>query len=162
MFDLILIGGGGLVWAHTGVWANVRSWTRGTPPVAVAGLGVNKITDLLEPELNALIDESRLFLVRDQRSHELLDRNPQVAVMPDLSWAFPYTECASSEKRGIGVNLCQRIGVSANDARAILQNLDCVPVPLHMGSGEDVCYLREALSCPVASDRGGTPHEYGW
>jgi polysaccharide pyruvyl transferase WcaK-like protein len=134
-FDFILIGGGGLVWARTGIWSDITRWlTRSKKPFGVVGLGINELNDDLKPDLLWLVEHSKLFVVRDRKSHQLLDYHPKVNVLPDLTWMIPYsprTEVPQND--AIAVSLASRHPQGYDPTawgKIILSISEVVPFPL--------------------------------
>ncbi|MGG6280759.1 polysaccharide pyruvyl transferase family protein, partial [Leptolyngbya sp. AN03gr2] len=73
-FDFVLIGGGGLVWAEVGIWADTIHWlTKSNKPFGVVGLGINELNANLKPALMWMVEHAEIFAVRDRKSHALLD-----------------------------------------------------------------------------------------
>jgi polysaccharide pyruvyl transferase WcaK-like protein len=108
-FDWILIGGGGLVFERVGIWVNIKQWiTKCKAKIGVFGLGVNRVSQDLLPELLDLIEKSDFFYVRDEISKSLLNDHPKVEVHPDLTWCFPFPPVepnTSSTNNKIAINL---------------------------------------------------------
>lgn len=106
-FDWILIGGGGLVFERVGIWVNTKQWLKKCKAnIGVFGLGVNRVSPELLPELSDLIERSEFFYVRDEQSRSLLNNHPKVEVHPDLTWCFPFpVEINTSTSNKIAVNL---------------------------------------------------------
>ena len=157
-FELILIGGGGLVWNHVGIWKDVRRWTtRCGIPVGVAGLGVNQAPGELEEEMAALVDRSEFFFVRDEKSKRLLGAPDTVQVAPDLSWLFPFDSGPTENGRGIAVNLCPRASVDPDSVRELLAGETLLPFPLYLRAKEDLGYLEALTGGRVASEFRLTP-----
>lgn len=144
-FDMILIGGGGLVWNHVGLWKNCSRWIRQARiPVAVAGLGVNHLTPVLRPELAELINCSEFFIVRDQESHALLDHHPKVQVHPDLSWTVPHPPVREPRANFIAVNLGEFSGVDPVKVLKQLEGESLRVLPFNIREGADFMRVSSA------------------
>ncbi|WP_421656726.1 polysaccharide pyruvyl transferase family protein [Leptothermofonsia sp. ETS-13] len=134
-FDFILIGGGGLVWARTGIWSDITRWLgKSKKPFGVVGLGINELNADLKPDLLWMVEHSKLFIVRDQKSHQLLDYHPKVKVLPDLTWMIPYPPRAEvPQNDAIAVSLASRHpqGYDPTAWGKLIQNMgEVVPFPL--------------------------------
>jgi hypothetical protein len=88
--DFLLLGGGTLIrGGPLALFNNFRRWgKRLDVPLGVLGLGVTHIEPDSTADIQALIEHSRFFYVRDETSYRLLD-NPAVSLAPDLTFAHP-------------------------------------------------------------------------
>ncbi|HIK06686.1 MAG TPA: polysaccharide pyruvyl transferase family protein [Trichormus sp. M33_DOE_039] len=141
-FDFILIGGGGLVWAKVGIWQQIKTWLKNSKkPFGVVGLGINELNDDMKPDLLWMADNATLFVVRDQKSHQLLDYHPKVRVLPDLTWMIPYSFRTNNPKsETIAVSLASKHPQGYDPiiwGKLIRQIGKTVPFPLRFGVKHD-------------------------
>jgi|GEM_PF-1890747 len=144
-FDFILIGGGGLVWEKVGIWAGITEWLgKSKKPFAVVGLGINELNGTLKQDLLWMVDNAKLFAVRDQKSHQLLDSHPQVLVLPDSTWMIPYPqrlECPRNEAIALSLASKHPQGYDPMQWATAIHKLgesnDIVPFPLRFGTSHD-------------------------
>lgn len=141
-FDFILIGGGGLVWKRVGIWKNIKKWlSKSKKPFGVVGLGINNLNEELKPDLTWLADHATIFLVRDKKSHQLLDCHPKVEVFPDLTWMFPYPfRQYNSNCNSIALSLATKHPKGYDPmiwGKYIREMRDISPFPLRFGEKHD-------------------------
>lgn len=141
-FDLILVGGGGLVWERVGIWKKIDQWLSSSQkPFGVIGLGINSLDERLKLDLLWVAEHAQLFVVRDQRSHQLLDNHPKVKVLPDLTWMFPYAaKLNSSNSSAIALSLASKHPQGYDPiawGKHIRTTTDVVPFPLRFGEKHD-------------------------
>lgn len=141
-FDFILIGGGGLVWTRVGIWKKITAWlAKSKKPFGVAGLGINELNEDLKPDLLWMVEHSELFVVRDQKSHQLLDNHPKVKVLPDLTWMFPYPTRQKFPNSGlIALSLASKHPQGYDPivwGKSIREMGNIVPFPLRFGAKHD-------------------------
>lgn len=105
--DWILIGGGGLIFDRVGIWVNLKQWLRSCKArIGVLGIGVNRVSPKLLEDVQALINASAFFYVRDDISKQLLLNHPKIDVFPDITWIFPLqAETLEMQSSGIALNL---------------------------------------------------------
>lgn len=147
-FDLILIGGGGLVWERVGIWKKIKIWLqKSKKPFGVVGLGINKLNDDMKPDLLWMADNATLFVVRDQKSHQLLDAHPKVKVLPDLTWMIPYpvrNKYPQSETIAVSLASKRPQGYDPMIWGELIKDMgDIVPFPLRFGAKHDADILEE-------------------
>ncbi|HEY9698666.1 MAG TPA: polysaccharide pyruvyl transferase family protein [Trichocoleus sp.] len=155
-FDWILIGGGGLVFERVGIWVDVRKWLRYCKAkIGILGLGVNCVTEELEPELSSLIEASEFFYVRDDESKRLLNQHAHVEVHPDLTWCFPVnSEASATQEQGIALNLlpCHWKEFNHNAWIESLSSFQTHPFPFHFGQNRDFSLLRHYFGDKTPSE----------
>lgn len=147
-FDWILIGGGGLVFERVGIWVKMHQWIKQCrAKVGVFGLGVNRMSPDLKPELDTLLAHAKFFFVRDEKSKALLN-HPKVEVFPDLTWCFPIVHDVVPQTGGIALNLvsCPWKPYSSEAWIKTLPSVQIHPFPFHFGKGRDVALLSEFFS----------------
>lgn len=162
-FDWIVIGGGGLVFSHRGIWSGMNKWIKKTKcKVGVVGLGVNSLSSSLKKEINDLISFSSFFYVRDAKSKALLSDIPRgesskVETAPDLSWMYPLPRKIPDVSTGDGIALNLTEGAYTGKAYdpgqwvEALRKLDekIHPFPLRMTSKHDKGVLERNLDCSI-------------
>ena len=144
-FDFIVIGGGGLVWEKVGIWTSVTDWLRKSKkPFAVVGLGINELNGTLKQDLLWMVENAKLFVVRDQKSHALLDFHPQAQVLPDLTWMIPYPNRSSApDNRSIALSIASKHPQGydpmqwATAIHRLSESYDIVPFSLRFGINHD-------------------------
>jgi polysaccharide pyruvyl transferase WcaK-like protein len=144
-FDWILIGGGGLVFERVGIWVNMHRWLRQCrAKVGVFGLGVNRMSPELKPELDTLLAHAKFFFVRDEKSKALLN-HPKVEVFPDLTWCFPIAHDVIPQTGGIALNLvsCPWKPYSSEAWIKTLPSVQIHPFPFHFAKDRDAALLSE-------------------
>ena len=101
-----MIGGGGLVWEKVGIWASVTNWLHKSKKLfAVVGLSINELDRTLKQDLLWMVENAKLFAVRDQKSHALLDFHPQAQVLSDLTWISPANFSQSEAANKLRISL---------------------------------------------------------
>lgn len=155
-FDWILIGGGGLVFDRVGIWTDVKKWLRYCrAKIGVLGLGVNRVSEELKPELSALIKAAQFFYVRDQQSKKLLVDNSKVEVHPDLTWCFPLDSGTLNIKgQGVALNLLPCHWKEFNHSAWIetLNKFQVHPLPFCFSQGKDFELLRHYFGDATPSE----------
>ncbi|MTJ11412.1 polysaccharide pyruvyl transferase family protein [Anabaena sp. UHCC 0187] len=145
-FDWILIGGGGLVFERVGIWVNTKQWIKKCKAkIGVFGLGVNRVSPDLLPDLYDLIESSEFFYVRDEQSRSLLNNHPQVEVHPDLTWCFPLpVEPNTSVSNKIAINLvpCHWKEFDVEMWLKELSKFQLNPFPLNFNKNRDFDLLK--------------------
>ena len=141
-FDFILIGGGGLVWERVGIWENIKSWlSRSKKPFGVVGLGINNLNEEMKPDILWVAEHAQMFIVRDYRSHQLLDFHCKVQVFPDLTWMFPYPPRRHSFNcNSIALSLASKHPKGYDPitwGKYIRDMTDVTPFPLRFGKKHD-------------------------
>jgi polysaccharide pyruvyl transferase WcaK-like protein len=88
--DFLLLGGGTLIRGRPlPLFGGFRRWgKRLRVPLGGLGLGVSHVEPGSAADVQALIEQSRFFFVRDETSRQML-RHPAVQVAPDLTFACP-------------------------------------------------------------------------
>jgi len=153
--DLIIIGGGGLVFERVGIWRNVRNWIGATSaPIIVLGIGINRVDEQLKLELNTLFKRAILVMVRDNESALLTGPNPIVSIGPDLSWFHPYSEqtCQTQGNHGIALNLvhCHWKDYEPEGWVRSLQHEKLLPFPFKcIGKDSDFTLLESLLPLEI-------------
>jgi polysaccharide pyruvyl transferase WcaK-like protein len=105
-FDMLVLGGGGLVFDHYGIFKNLRGILRLKHlSVGAAGLGVNKVASSMRPDLNAFIRKSVFFHVRDERSMEQLRHTTGAKLGCDITWLRPADQLLAPEEGTFAFNL---------------------------------------------------------
>ncbi len=134
--DYIMLGGGTLITGKpTAPFDSFDQWAEQLePPLGVAGLGVDSVSDAHWPPVEAMLDRAQFFFVRDRESRHLLRDHPKVQVAPDLTFAYPLPsrEGRSSEASAppvCGVNL-RRSAWSDLAPKAWLETLRQLPVQI--------------------------------
>lgn len=109
--DYVILGGGTLIAEKPGLpFDTFDTWKDQLErPLGVVGLGVDPIHESYRADVNALMERTRFFFVRDQASRRLLGRQ-EIRVAPDLTFAYPLplagSPVAGERKRPLcGVNL---------------------------------------------------------
>lgn len=109
--DFIILGGGGLFQAKPFVpFDTFGNWVdRLSVPFGVLGLGIETLTNESIPHVNALVEQSQFFVVRDVESYKLLG-NAKVIVAPDVTFINPFNElplrtCQDINKINVGINV---------------------------------------------------------
>jgi polysaccharide pyruvyl transferase WcaK-like protein len=132
--DYIMLGGGTLITGKpTAPFDSFDQWAdQLDPPLGVAGLGVDSVSDAYWPAVEALLDRAQFFYVRDRESRHLLRDHPKVQVAPDLTFACPLPSrkgrsSGTSAAPVCGVNL-RRSGWSDLDPGPWLEALRRLPV----------------------------------
>lgn len=156
-FDWILIGGGGLVFGHQGIWQNMRKWMRSYKgKIGVWGIGVNSLSTPLEKELNELILRSEFFFVRDDESKALLGNHPKVNVSCDLTWLYPIATRATRVQQDIAVSFapCTWRPFDAavwGSSISEISDANIVPWPFFYGQRRDleICEQMNLLNWPA-------------
>lgn len=146
-FDFVLIGGGGLVWAEVGIWADTIQWlTKSKKPFGVVGLGINELNANLKPALMWMVEHAAIFAVRDRKSHALLDFHPKAKVMPDLTWMIPYPVRDAAEiDSSIALSIASKHpqGYNPLDWHDAFQTIEeVIPFPLRFGKTHDADLFR--------------------
>ena len=96
-FDLIVFGGGGLIFKRTGVWNHILADIRLLRiPTMVIGLGANSFDRSLQPEIDYLVENALVFVVRDEQSKANLGGHDRIDVYPDITWLIPMSRPKSS------------------------------------------------------------------
>lgn len=145
-FDWIIIGGGGLVIEHIGIWVNMSQWLKKLRAnIGVIGLGIKHINPQLSSELFVLLDYSKFFFVRDQKSKQLLNNDSRVSVHPDLTWCFPLNNTIKYFDNKIAINLTPCAEQDFNPDRWIEQCKieTLVPFPLYFTKNRDYWLLQK-------------------
>jgi polysaccharide pyruvyl transferase WcaK-like protein len=110
--DWVLIGGGGLIFRHVGVWRDVRRWVlRSGVRVGILGVSVGDISSDMRGDIDDLLSVAEFVFVRDEESRDILGHS-NVQVGPDLSWMIPHSFRELTRGAGIAVNLgyCDPVG----------------------------------------------------
>lgn len=143
--DLVVIGGGGLVFDEVGIWKDPDTWLQATRcPLLVAGLGVNRLTPSLEANIQKIIRHSTQFWVRDHESRRLLNNGPAVKVGPDLTWIVPKpVSVEKPETVLLSVAPCPWKDLSVARWRATLGRTGAVGLPLHLAQNKDERFLSD-------------------
>lgn len=147
--DWILIGGGGLVFDHHGIWYKMKKWMRKTPAkIGVLGLGINNLTEHLKAEVDDLIERSEFFFVRDRRSHQLTGQHESVTVGPDLTWIVPVSvpdDITVNEQYKFAISLAPchwKVFEPAQWMKSLTLS-ECVPFPLFCIESSDLSLLSQ-------------------
>lgn len=105
-YDLVIVGGGGLILSHY----NYHDFILGIKTKLIT-IGISVETELKGNPKKfaiALLEKSKVFLVRDNASYEKLkkiDINDKVQVSTDLTFLHPYDISNIYEENNIGINL---------------------------------------------------------
>ena len=104
--DFIILGGGGLFQqAPTRPFDTFDRWAADLKtPIGVLGLGIDQVRDEYRPAVEALVERSEFFVVRDRASQEAVN-HPKIEVAPDLTFLHPL-EAAGRESRPSELPLC--------------------------------------------------------
>lgn len=150
--DMVLIGGGGLVFDHSGIWQNARHWLDATKvPVGLVGLGINRLEGPLVDEVKLILDRCEFAMVRDAESAALAGNHPKLEVGIDLSWLLPQSSRPASRLgEGIATNLlfCDWQEYDPKAWGKALQSLQAplLPFPFRcVGKNSDIDIMRDAL-----------------
>lgn len=134
--DYVLLGGGTLIPSRPAApFDTFDQWAcRLESPLGVVGLGVDPVDERYWPAVEALIDRTQFFHVRDRASRTLLRNHPRVQIAPDLTFAYPLAAAKlrptkTRTEAVCGVNL-RRSGASAFDPEPWLKALQQLPVRL--------------------------------
>jgi polysaccharide pyruvyl transferase WcaK-like protein len=96
-FDVLVFGGGGLIFERSGVWNQILTDIRSLRiPTMVIGLGANSYDPSLQPEIDYLIERALVFAVRDEQSKANLGGHDRIEVYPDITWLIPMSPPDSS------------------------------------------------------------------
>jgi polysaccharide pyruvyl transferase WcaK-like protein len=151
--DLVVIGGGGLVFERMGLWEDPRSWmTHVRGPLVVAGLGINRVDPGLAEAVTFLADSAEIFWVRDEESRSLLNHHNRIQVGPDLAWLRPrrFPVCAGGALL-VAPAPCPWRDFPIGRWQAELSRIQTMGAALHCGDGRDRKLLEE-LGVPVSSE----------
>lgn len=157
-FDWILIGGGGLVFDRVGIWVNTKQWIKKCRAnIGVFGLGVNRVSPDLLPELSHLIEKADFFYVRDEKSKSLLNNHPKVKVQPDLTWIFPFSvEKSTKVSNKIAINLLpchwKEFDVERWVKELELSAFDINPFPLNFNRDRDYDLLKKYFGNSITQE----------
>jgi polysaccharide pyruvyl transferase WcaK-like protein len=131
--DFVILGGGGLfTQSPTRPFDTFDKWGGDlTTPIGVAGLGVDVVPPDYRAAVNALVQQSRFFFVRDQASGQIIG-NPKVQARPDLTFALPVNfalpaKALPSQPPLCGINLR---GIPGLDVEQWISALQQLPVKL--------------------------------
>ena len=132
--DYVILGGGTLIPGKpTAPFDTFDRWADQLEcPLGIAGLGVDPFPERHWPAVEALLDRSEFFFVRDRASHILLEDHPKVQVAPDLTFACPLPPRENRPGDGAKVPVC---GVNLrrwanSDPQPWLDALQHLPVQL--------------------------------
>ncbi len=141
-FDYLILGGGGLfIQGVLPPFDTFHLWgDRLSTPISVIGLGVDKVPSLHRDALQALVQQTHMFVVRDLQSAELIN-SPKVEVYPDMTFAYPLHRSLRSKPDQIpvcGINLraCLRENLPA--WQRALQEIEIKRVGLPFWKNVDV------------------------
>jgi len=141
-FDYLILGGGGLfIQGVLPPFDTFHLWgDRLSTPISVIGLGVDRVPSLHRDALQALIQQTHMFVVRDLQSAELIN-SPKVEVYPDMTFAYPLKQSLRPRPNQIpvcGINLraCLRENLPA--WQQVLQEIEVERVGLPFWKNVDV------------------------
>ncbi|MCP4661459.1 MAG: polysaccharide pyruvyl transferase family protein [bacterium] len=137
--DAAIIGGGGLIMRHGGMFRHMARWIRSAGiPVALAGVSVEAMTPALRRELREFLDLCCFAWFRDRGSLEAVGEHPKAFVAPDLTWLYPYP-AAPAAADGVAVCLRKQSGLPLDAWSQALAQLDQAlhPWPLYFEQGGD-------------------------
>ncbi len=141
--DAAILGGGGLIRDHGGLFRNMARWVRSAGiPVALAGVSVEGMTPELRADLRSFLDVCAFAWFRDRGSLEAVGEHPNAFAAPDVTWLYPYEPAA-----GPGDGLAVTGGPGSNLSRDELAALG-VPIrpwPLYFENGGDAARLQALL-----------------
>jgi len=144
-YDWALIGGGGLVFDHSGIWYQAKKWIRKSHcKVGVIGLGINHLPSILRQELDDVVRLASFSFVRDCQSHQMLDNDARVQVAPDLSWTLPYRPAdrpESGERIALNLVPCHWRPFDPEAWMRELAGLPTFPVAMYYGPKQDSALL---------------------
>ncbi|MFH1498361.1 MAG: polysaccharide pyruvyl transferase family protein [Verrucomicrobiota bacterium] len=142
-FDLLVIGGGGMVIDDYGVWHALPGLLRRRPPpMLIAGLEINRVATNYLPSLRRLLEHCLMISLRQA------PRDPEVAAMAaacgatidtDLAWVHPLRVERRPSPGRIAFNLapCHWQPFEPADWRQSARELDIEPWPLCFGKNDD-------------------------
>ncbi len=153
--DYVLIGGGSIANAVSGVFQGMQKWISSARiPVFCAGIGVSDHEEFAT-EFRAIPDSGGHVWVRDEQSaiNSRLPAN-HVDVAPDLSWMYPRK--FTTTRNGIALNLRPGGGprvLEIEKWKAPLSQLpNAWPWPLCFGRDDDRIPLAEISSLPPSPE----------
>lgn len=89
--DAAIIGGGGIIMNHGGIFKDMAAWVRSVEiPVALMGVSAEHLTPTLRSELRSFLDLCCFAWFRDHASLEATGDHPKAFVAPDLTWLYPF------------------------------------------------------------------------
>jgi polysaccharide pyruvyl transferase WcaK-like protein len=93
LLDFLILGGGGLFQDTPPIpFDSFEEWgPQLKTPIGVVGVGIDAVTQQYRSAVNALVEQARFFYVRDRESQNLV-QHPNVQVMPDLSFLYPFPQ----------------------------------------------------------------------
>lgn len=159
-FDWAVIGGGGLVFEKVGIWKDLKNWIdKSHLKIGVVGLGITRLPDGLDKELNSLLEKAQFFHVRDSTSKSLLNDDVRVTLSPDLTWMFPYSTDEKPHPETIALNLapCPWKQFNATKWVEALEKEDVRPFPLFFAEERDEGLLRSFYGELVPHEWDVTP-----
>ena len=147
--DAAILGGGGLIRDHGGMFRDMARWVRRAGiPVALAGVSVEGITPELRRELRELLDLDLCCFAwfRDRGSLEAVGDHPRAFVAPDATWLYPF-EPAAEEGSGLAVSVAPGTLQPREAWRDAFKSFErpLHPWPLYFENGGDGKALRELI-----------------
>ena len=146
-YDAAILGGGGLIRDHGGMFRGMARWVRQAGiPVAMVGVSVEGLPPALRQELREFLDVCCFAWFRDRGSLEAVGDHPRAFVAPDVTWLYPF-EPAAEEGRGLAVSVAPgtlQPREAWRDALAACKE----PLhtwPLYFENGGDALALRELI-----------------
>jgi polysaccharide pyruvyl transferase WcaK-like protein len=136
-YDAAILGGGGLIRDHGGMFRGMARWVRAAGiPVALAGVSVEGMSPELRAELRAFLDVCCFAWFRDHGSLEEVGGHPRAFVAPDITWLYPF-EPAPAEGEGVAVTSADLDVPTAPDT-------PIHPWPLYFENGGDAAGFQTA------------------
>jgi polysaccharide pyruvyl transferase WcaK-like protein len=147
-YDAVVIGGGGVIMSHGGMFRDMTTWVAAAGiPVALLGVSVERLPAALHQELRAFLDVCCVAWFRDQGSLDAIGSHPKAFVAPDLTWMFPFDTLPDTDAPTVAVALRAHAGLDVaawHDAlRAI--GRPTVGWPLYFEGGGDAAATRRLL-----------------
>jgi hypothetical protein len=142
-YDLLVIGGGGMVLDDYGAWhALSRLLRRSPPPILIAGLEINRVAPRYRSPLQRLLKHCIMVSLRespDDLEIAALTADCGASIDTDLAWIYPLRVERHPIPGRIAFNLapCHWQPFEPADWRATTRGLDTAPWPLCFGKNDD-------------------------